>query len=98
MVPLCAFTTPMPVGIDVWKVLGLASWHRRQPAARRRFRRAEAAKVAVAEYTGLIWAAILGYVFFAEVPRSMVWVGGGLVIAGCLIVRGAAAARHTSAA
>jgi S-adenosylmethionine uptake transporter len=87
MVPLAAFTTAMPVGIDVWKVLGLGllgtAGNLLLAAA---FRRAEAAKVAVAEYTGLIWAAILGYAFFAEVPRSMVWVGAALVIAGCLVV------------
>ncbi len=87
MVPLAAFTVPMPVGIEVWKVLGLGllgtAGNLLLAAA---FRRAEAAKVAVTEYTGLIWAAILGYAFFAEVPRSMVWVGAVLVIAGCLVV------------
>jgi S-adenosylmethionine uptake transporter len=50
------------------------------------FARAEAAKVIVAEYTGLIWAAVLGYLFFAETPRAMVWVGAALVIAGCMAV------------
>jgi drug/metabolite transporter (DMT)-like permease len=57
------------------------------------FARAEAAKVIVAEYTGLIWAAIIGYLAFAETPRPMVWVGAALVIAGCVIVmRGKATA------
>jgi drug/metabolite transporter (DMT)-like permease len=50
------------------------------------FSKAEAAKVIVAEYTGMIWAALLGFVFFAETPRPMVWVGGLLVIMGCLAV------------
>jgi S-adenosylmethionine uptake transporter len=50
------------------------------------FARADAAKVSVAEYTGLIWAAIIGYAFFAETPRAMVWVGAALVVAGCLAV------------
>ena len=40
----------------------------------------------VAEYTGLIWAALIGYAFFAETPRAMVWIGGSLVIIGCLAV------------
>jgi drug/metabolite transporter (DMT)-like permease len=50
------------------------------------FARAEAARVIVAEYTGLIWAAAIGFVFFAETPRAMVWVGAALVIGGCIIV------------
>jgi drug/metabolite transporter (DMT)-like permease len=50
------------------------------------FSRAEAAKVIVAEYSGLIWAAIIGYVVFAETPRAMVWAGAALVIAGCASV------------
>ncbi len=53
MVPLAAFTTATPVGLDVWKVLGLGvlgtAGNLLLAAA---FRRAEAAKVAVAEYTG----------------------------------------------
>jgi S-adenosylmethionine uptake transporter len=50
------------------------------------FARAEAAKVIVAEYSGLIWAALIGYIAFAETPRAMVWLGAVLVIAGCLAV------------
>jgi drug/metabolite transporter (DMT)-like permease len=50
------------------------------------FSKAEAAKVIVAEYTGMIWAALLGFVFFAETPRLMVWIGGALVIVGCAAV------------
>ena len=87
MVPLAAFTTAMPSGLDIARVAGLGvlgtAGNLLLAAA---FRRAEAAKVAIAEYTGLIWAAMLGYVFFAEVPRNMVWVGAALVIAGCVVV------------
>jgi drug/metabolite transporter (DMT)-like permease len=87
IVPLAAFTTPLPTGITVWKVLalgvlGTAGNYLLATA----FKKADAAKVAVSEYTGLIWAAILGYAFFGETPRMMVWVGAALVIAGCLIV------------
>jgi len=87
IVPIAAFTTPMPMGFDVWKVLALGvlgtAGNLLLTAA---FKRAEAAKVAVSEYTGLIWAAILGFVFFGETPRAMVWVGAALVIAGCVVV------------
>ena len=48
-----------------------------------------AARFAVIEYTGLIWAALIGYFVFAEVPRTSMWVGSGLIIAGCLLALGA---------
>ena len=87
VVPAMAFTTRLPQGVEVWKVAALGvlgtAGNLLLAAA---FKRAEAAKVAVSEYTGLIWAAILGYVFFAETPRAMVWVGAALVIGGCLVV------------
>jgi drug/metabolite transporter (DMT)-like permease len=87
LVPLMAPSTPLPQGLDLWKVLGLGvlgtAGNLLLAVA---FKRAEAAKVAVSEYTGLIWAAVLGYVFFAETPRAMVWIGGSLVIAGCVVV------------
>ncbi len=48
--------------------------------------RAPAARVGVTEYTGLVWASILGYVFFAEVPRPAVLAGALLIVAGCVLV------------
>jgi drug/metabolite transporter (DMT)-like permease len=87
MVPFLVWSTPLPQGIDVWKVvavgvLGTTGNFILATA----FSKAEAAKVAVSEYTGLIWAALIGYAFFNETPRLMVWAGAALVIAGCLAV------------
>lgn len=45
------------------------------------YARAPAQSLAAAEYTGLIWSALLGYFFFAEVPRWQVWIGAGVIIA-----------------
>lgn len=45
-----------------------------------------AARFSVVEYTGLLWAAALGLVFFRETPPVSIWLGAGLIIAGCLIV------------
>jgi drug/metabolite transporter (DMT)-like permease len=45
-----------------------------------------AARFSVVEYTGLIWAALIGFFFFTEVPAATVWYGAALIIAGCLIV------------
>jgi S-adenosylmethionine uptake transporter len=49
-------------------------------------KRLSAARYSVTEYTGLIWAALFGYLFFAETPRPALWLGAALIIAGCAIV------------
>jgi drug/metabolite transporter (DMT)-like permease len=49
-------------------------------------KRMPAAKFAMIEYTGVIWAALLGYAFFNETPRATAWIGAGLIVAACLIV------------
>jgi drug/metabolite transporter (DMT)-like permease len=65
-------------------------------------RRAPASVMATVEYTGLLWAFILGYVIFGDIPRPAIFAGAGLiVVAGVLLVgverraarRGMAAAR-----
>lgn len=57
-------------------LVGFAMWFLLTTA----YSRAQAQNVAAAEYTALIWSAILGYVFFAEVPRWQVWAGAGVVV------------------
>jgi drug/metabolite transporter (DMT)-like permease len=83
-------TARMPAGGDIgWAVAIAALGTCGNFLLAMAFARAEAAKVIVAEYSGLIWAAIIGYIAFAETPRAMVWAGAALVIAGCLsVVRG----------
>ena len=44
------------------------------------FARAEAAKLAPLEYTALIWAALIGYVVFDEVPTFATAIGAVLII------------------
>jgi drug/metabolite transporter (DMT)-like permease len=39
---------------------------------------------AVIDYTGLLWAALLGFVFFSELPGPMFWLGASLIIGACL--------------
>jgi len=50
------------------------------------YARAEAARLAPLEYTALIWAAILGYAFFAETPTVATLAGAGLIMIGALVV------------
>lgn len=40
------------------------------------FRDADATLVMPLDYTRLIWAALIGYFFFAEVPQIWTWIGG----------------------
>ena len=49
-------------------------------------KRMPAAKFAMIEYTGVIWAALLGYAFFNETPRATAWIGAALIVMACLIV------------
>jgi drug/metabolite transporter (DMT)-like permease len=80
-------TARMPVGADIgWAVAIAALGTAGNFLLAMAFARAEAAKVIMAEYSGLIWAALIGYIAFAETPRAMVWLGAVLVIAGCLAV------------
>ena len=62
--------------------------------------RAEAQILAPVEYTAFIWAAILGYLCFAEQVSAFTLAGAVLIVAGCLVaVRGPAApAPQTEAA
>lgn len=50
------------------------------------FQHAEASVIAPFEYTSMIWAVSLGYLFFGEVPRTMVLVGALIVIASGVFV------------
>lgn len=49
------------------------------------FARAEASKLAVLDYTALIWASGLGYVVFSEIPTWATLAGAVLIVAGATI-------------
>ena len=44
-------------------------------------KRADITAVVPAEFTRLIWAAIIGYLVFAEVPDALTWLGGAVIFA-----------------
>jgi len=44
-----------------------------------------AAKLAPLEYTAMVWAVLIGYVFFSEVPTLSTFIGGAMIIAGALV-------------
>ncbi|GJD48699.1 Pseudopaline exporter CntI [Methylobacterium crusticola] len=78
-----AFTWTPVAGAD-WAALGLVGLlgvggHL---SLSRAYARAEAARLAVMEYTALIWALGLGYAAFGEVPGPATLAGAGLILAG----------------
>lgn len=50
------------------------------------YRYAEASTVAPLDYTSMIMAVILGYLFFDEIPTLSVWIGAPLVVGAGLII------------
>lgn len=50
------------------------------------FRHAPAAVLVPFEYTGLIWAAAAGYVFWGEIPSPNTWLGAAVIIASGLFI------------
>lgn len=51
----------------------------------RAYARAEAARLAVMEYTALIWALVFGFVGFGEVPGLVTMAGAALIVGGSIL-------------
>lgn len=62
------------LGTSVWYLFTVA------------YSNAPAQKLAPIEYTSLLWAAILGAIFFNEVPSWQLYLGSGIIIAACFII------------
>jgi drug/metabolite transporter (DMT)-like permease len=48
--------------------------------------RLEASRVAPLEYSGFVWAALLGYFVFGEVPTLTTAASAALIVGGCLLL------------
>ena len=49
------------------------------------FAKAQAARLAPLEYTALVWAVLIGYADFSEVPAPAALAGGALIIGAALL-------------
>jgi S-adenosylmethionine uptake transporter len=49
------------------------------------YARAQAQHLAPVEYTAFIWAALLGFIIFAEPVRPLTFFGAAMIVAGCMI-------------
>jgi S-adenosylmethionine uptake transporter len=72
MADLPVFALLGALGYSVWYLMTLA------------YARARVQLLAPLEYTALIWSALFGIVFFAEMPGWQVWVGAVAIIGSCL--------------
>jgi S-adenosylmethionine uptake transporter len=50
------------------------------------FTRLEASRVAPLEYSGFVWATLLGYLLFGEVPTATTAASALLIVGGCLLL------------
>lgn len=63
-------------------VMGYSMWYLMTLA----YAAAPAQQLTPFEYSGLIWASAIGYVFFDEHPTWHLWAGGAIIIATCLAI------------
>jgi drug/metabolite transporter (DMT)-like permease len=50
------------------------------------FRYGQVSLLAPLDYTGLIWAILIGYAIWSDVPTPLMLVGSGIVIACCFYI------------
>ena len=58
------------------------------------FARAEVSALAPFEYTALVWAAIIGYLVWQDIPTTRVWIGAAIIICCGLYVIHRESLRH----
>lgn len=76
-------TFRVPDAADVWAIAGIGFFGATGLYAfSAAIAKLQAAKVAAADYSGLIWAAAIGYLAFGETPRLALWLGSALILAG----------------
>ncbi len=51
------------------------------------FARAEASRLAPVEYSSFVWAALIGLIWFAEVPTPATVIGAAMIIAACFLIK-----------
>ncbi len=83
--PVALYQFRMPQGSDLWlfAALGLVGAFS-QWLYTLGYARAKASRLALVEYSALLWSALLGYAFFGEWPGPLAWAGIGLIVMACL--------------
>jgi drug/metabolite transporter (DMT)-like permease len=60
------------------------------------FSKGDVSVIAPFEYTALIWAVLLGYLFWGDIPGTRVWIGAAIIIASGIYVIHRESLRHSS--
>jgi len=85
--PFLAGNFVVPEGDQIWRVaalgfLGAVGFMLFVTA----LKHVPASMFAMVDNTALIWAALYGFLFFAEVPHFTLWIGAAMIISACLMV------------
>jgi S-adenosylmethionine uptake transporter len=97
LAPVAVGASPPDLSVIGWfAVLGLVGNVGVQLMSRA-YARVEAQTLAVLEFTALPWAALFGWLFFAEPVRLQVWAGAGIILVACLWVERQPAATASAA-
>lgn len=91
---MAAMTLPPALFVWQWPTLGQWGWllltaavaSGAQLSLTEAFRRAEAGAVMPFDFLKLIWASLLGYLWFAEVPSPWAWAGGAVIFASTIYI------------
>jgi S-adenosylmethionine uptake transporter len=75
--------TPDAAGLALMILLGLAGGFG-QFLLFESFRHAPASAIAPIEYTALVWAFLLGWLIWADIPPTQVFIGAALIVGSCL--------------
>ena len=76
-----------PRGTDLWLLLGFGlGCGMQQWLLTVSFRYAEASLLAPFEYLAMVFAAIVGFIFWGEVPLATTWIGGAIIAASGLFI------------
>jgi drug/metabolite transporter (DMT)-like permease len=76
-----------PRGVDAWLFIGFGlGCGLQQWLLTVSFRYAEASLLAPFEYLAMVFAAIIGFVFWGEIPTLTTWIGGAIIAASGLFI------------
>jgi drug/metabolite transporter (DMT)-like permease len=81
---IAMWVTPDAVGWALFAVVGILGTVGHLALAWA-YSNAPATRLAPLEFTAFLWAAVLGAVFFAEIPTAATLAGTGLIVAACLV-------------
>ena len=85
---LMVVSARVPVGVEIWLLMGIGVFGGLgQYLLFEGARLAPASVMSTVEYTGLVWAFLLGYLVWGDFPSTAVWCGAGLIsLSGVLLV------------